>query len=152
MKSDFHDARYIAVDIIKIHEGFRSHPYKCPAGKLTIGYGRNIEDNGIDKNEAEQLLHRDIVTAQKDLYTLADLFNFDDKLSGFSSVRKAAFLDFIFNLGVHRAKNFKKMWHAVAKGDWKEASVQLLDSRYASQVGDRARTLAYMIANDSYSR
>ena len=45
------------VDLIKKHEGLRLFPYKCSVGKLTIGYGRNIEDTGISKEEAETLLN-----------------------------------------------------------------------------------------------
>ena len=31
---------------LTLHEGSRSHPYRCTSGKLTIGVGRNIEDRG----------------------------------------------------------------------------------------------------------
>ena len=42
--------------LIKKHEGLSLKPYKCTAGKLTIGYGRNIEDKGISQEEAERFL------------------------------------------------------------------------------------------------
>ena len=45
---------------IKKSEGLRLKPYKCPAGKTSIGWGRNLEDNGISKEEAEFLLNNDI--------------------------------------------------------------------------------------------
>lgn len=48
------------IERLKKHEGFRSKPYRCPAGKLTIGYGRNIQDNGITKAEALFLLTEDV--------------------------------------------------------------------------------------------
>lgn len=48
-------------------EGFRSKPYKCTAGKLTIGVGRNIEDNGITEDEAMYLLENDIASCIKQL-------------------------------------------------------------------------------------
>ncbi|MCP4280350.1 MAG: lysozyme, partial [Alteromonas sp.] len=32
--------------LIAQHEGLRLKPYKCTAGKITIGYGRNLDDNG----------------------------------------------------------------------------------------------------------
>jgi len=35
------------VDQIIEHEGLKLKPYHCPAGKLTIGVGRNLEDKGI---------------------------------------------------------------------------------------------------------
>lgn len=33
------------LDLIKEFEGFRGSPYRCPAGKLTIGYGHVIDPN-----------------------------------------------------------------------------------------------------------
>ena len=45
------------IEDLKRDEGFRSHPYRDTVGKLTIGYGRNLDDVGISEREAEQLLH-----------------------------------------------------------------------------------------------
>ena len=42
------------------HEGLRLGVYRCPAGKLTIGVGRNLEDRGITEEEAYYLLRNDI--------------------------------------------------------------------------------------------
>ena len=36
-----------AIELIKYHEKYRRFPYRCTAGKLTIGYGWNLDDNGI---------------------------------------------------------------------------------------------------------
>ena len=44
------------------HEGLRLKPYRCTAGKLTIGIGRNLDDCGISKTEAYVLLENDIQT------------------------------------------------------------------------------------------
>jgi len=33
--------------ILKRHEGLRLKPYRCPGGMWTIGYGRNLVDNGL---------------------------------------------------------------------------------------------------------
>lgn len=51
-------------ELIKLHEGLRLKPYKCPAGKLTIGYGLNL-DGGITKEEAEILLSYRIIEIRK---------------------------------------------------------------------------------------
>lgn len=53
------------IEQLKEHEGSvrengRHFPYKCPAGKLTLGYGRNIEANGISEDEALRLLSDDL--------------------------------------------------------------------------------------------
>jgi lysozyme len=53
------------IDLIKKFEGFSSVPYKCPAGKNTIGYGHSFTPSGqinyISSEEAEKLLKRDLV-------------------------------------------------------------------------------------------
>ena len=42
------------------HEGLRLKPYRCTAGRLTIGIGRNLDDRGISQKEAYAMLERDI--------------------------------------------------------------------------------------------
>ena len=52
------------IDLIKEFEGFSAVPYKCPAGKDTIGYGHSFTPLGqvkeITREEAEELLRRDL--------------------------------------------------------------------------------------------
>ena len=48
------------IGMLKRHEGLRLKPYQDTIGKLTIGYGRNLDDRGISKEEAEYLLRNDI--------------------------------------------------------------------------------------------
>ena len=48
-------------------EGMKLKPYRCPAGKLTIGVGRNLEDKGLSNEEALFLLQNDIIEAVKEL-------------------------------------------------------------------------------------
>lgn len=127
------------IEQIKTDEGFRSKPYQCTAGKTTIGYGRNIEDNGITESEAENLLLNDVKTAQIELLNAFDWFS---KLNG---ARQGVLINMAFNLGLPRLKKFKKMLSALAENDYHEASKQMLDSRWAVQVGDRANRLAKQI-------
>ena len=42
------------------HEGLKLFPYQCPAGKTTIGVGRNLDDKGISEKEAMYMLNEDI--------------------------------------------------------------------------------------------
>ena len=48
------------MESLKSQEGLRCKPYKCTSGKLTIGYGRNLEDVGISQKEAEYLFENDV--------------------------------------------------------------------------------------------
>ena len=120
-------------EYIKNNEGFSAHPYRCPAGKLTIGYGRNIEENGISKSEAEFLLNNDISGCVLDLISLGLL-----KGQNFISPRDTVLIDMLYNLGLTKFLMFKKMIQAVRNNDWERAADEIMNSRYASQVGLRA--------------
>lgn len=124
--------------IIK-HEGLRLKPYKCPAGKLTIGVGRNIEDNGISESEAYYMLDNDIAQC-----TL-DLFNNFPWVKNMTPRRQGVLIEMIFNMGIARFKQFKNMLALCEKGDFEGAAKQALDSLWAKQVGKRATTLAQVL-------
>lgn len=125
---------------IKVHEGLRLHPYKCTANKTTIGYGRNLDDVGIDLAEAESLLQRDITLTDVNLHR--DFQFFKD----LNDTRKAVLIDMAYNLGMAGLRKFKKMLTALENQDYSEASHQMLDSLWANQVGKRADTLATKMA------
>ena len=87
---------------IKRHEGLKLTPYKCTAGKLTIGYGRNIEDNGITEQEASMLLKNDIAK------TKAELQQFEWYCS-LDQVRRDCIVNMCFNLGLPTLLKFTNM-------------------------------------------
>ena len=128
---------------LKKHEGFRSKPYLCTAGKLTIGYGRNLDDVGIDQSEADSLLRNDIYAAIREL----DKYPWAAELD---QVRFDAMTNFMFNVGGRTFAMFKKMIAAMEAKDYGSASMELLDSRYAQQVGQRAVDVSYMIEVGEY--
>lgn len=129
----------IAKQMLKRHEGLRLTVYQCTAGKKTIGYGRNLEDRGITEAEAETMLDNDIQSIEQGLVASFDFYkDLDD-------VRKAVLIDLGFNLGMAGLKGFKKMLKALEQGDYPEAAIQLLDSRYARQVTNRAMELARLL-------
>lgn len=121
------------------HEGFRVKPYTCPAGKLTIGVGRNLADNGISGPEAMLMLHNDLWETRLSLEKIVPRF------LGLSPVRRAALIDMCFNLGLSRFMGFKQMLAALKAGDFDQAADAMLDSTWATQVGERAKTLADMM-------
>jgi len=122
-------------EYIKENEGLRLFPYKCSAGKQTIGYGRNLKDVGISKKEAEFLLINDIGRCFESLTAIFGIGIFYD----LSYNRKRVLVDMIFNLGRTRFLGFKKMIQAVKNGDFIEAANQILDSRYAEQLPNRSK-------------
>jgi lysozyme len=122
-------------DLLIRHEGLRLKAYRCSAGKLTIGCGRNLDDNGITEAEALHLLDNDIARVTKE----AEQFPFFETLS---EERRAVIISMIFNLGLTRFKGFQKMIVALHMQDFKAARDHMLASRWAIQVGQRAVELA----------
>ena len=127
-----------AIELIKKHEGLKLKPYKCSAGKLTIGYGRNLEDNGISQVEAEELLQNDVQRC----YVGCVKFSFWYKLN---EARQVALLNMCYNLGISRLKGFKKMLAALEEGDYEKAAKEMLDSKWAFDVKTRAKELAQIM-------
>ena len=127
------------IDQLIRHEGIRLKPYKCPAGKLTIGIGRNIEDNGITEAEAIILLMNDIGRCQWEVDTA---FPWSVKLD---KPRYNVLVNMCFNMGISRLSSFRKMLAALKERDYNEASIEGLDSRWAKQVGKRAVELMQII-------
>ena len=137
--------RQLATELLKIHEGFSNKVYKCSANILTIGYGRNLEQRGITQAEATFLLKNDV--AEADTWCLEHLDYYKD----LSSARKAALIDMYVNLGASGLLGFKKMHKALLNKDYKLAKAEMLDSRWATQVGNRSTELAQIILEEYIS-
>jgi lysozyme len=126
---------------IKEYEGFSRLVYECTSGYATIGYGRNIEQVGISKEEADVMLNNDIAQCLKELRGIMN--RFDD----LPDKAQLVLVDMCYNLGLSKLLNFENMLDAIDAGNWEKASEELLDSRYAKQVKRRARINAsYLLA------
>lgn len=131
-------------------EGFCATPKRCPAGYLSIGYGRNIEQNPLSKEEqqhlhcgpqgpnpisekdAEYLLQNDVNKCMKQLDKKYPWWrNLDDE-------RQFVVLDMCFNMGLGGFSKFKKMHTALQEGDYEEAANCMKNSAYYKQVGQRS--------------
>ena len=125
---------------IELHEGTRLKPYRCTAGKLTIGVGRNLEDRGISLSEARMLLANDLADVRNGLRNaLPWVAQLDD-------VRQRVLIDMAFNLGIQGLLAFKRTLEAVRQGQYQQAAAMMLQSRWATQVGQRAQRLSRMMA------
>lgn len=121
------------------HEGIPLKPYRCTAGKLTIGVGRNLDDKGITEKEALYLLDNDISEC---IYDLMEIFGVS-VWECFSNSRQRALIDLRFNLGPNRFRMFRKMLSAIRYGDWKQASEELKDSNWWTQVQPDRKELLF---------
>lgn len=124
------------IEQLKTHEGLRLKPYKCTAGKLTIGYGRNLEDRGITSKEAEALLMNDVAEIVEQL---SAAFEFWPNLN---EARKAVLINLAFNIGTGGLMKFKKTLNYISLGMYSEASIEMMDSKWAKQVSSRALDLS----------
>ena len=142
-----------------IHEGIRLMPYRCPAGYLTIGVGRNLDTNpltdeelkvcgdwkhGITKNAAFYLLRNDIVKVGNECIKYIPFFkNLDNE-------RQYVLLDMAFNLGIKGLLKFKKMLANMAQGNYNQAAEECLNSKYAKDTGKRAQRIAQTIRTGKF--
>jgi lysozyme len=122
-------------------EALRLHPYLDTVGKTTIGYGRNLTDNGISPEEAEALLQNDVGRAVETLTARLPWFVAIDP------VRQGVLVNMCFNMGFTRLEEFAKMLLAIAQGNWAEAAAEMLNSAWAREVGERADRLSAQMAS-----
>jgi lysozyme len=121
------------INSIKEHEGFVSEPYNDSLGFPTLGYGTKLP---LSKKEAELILkHRlnekieSIIEKKPFILTLPQ-----DK--------QFVLFEMAYQLGVGGILKFKRMWKALEDRNYKEASVEMLDSRWAKQTPNRAKELS----------
>ena len=126
-------------DMLLKHEGIRLHPYHDTVGKLTIGVGRNLDDRGITTDEAMFMLNNDITD-----FTL----QLSDRLYWFDAQPervKLVLIDMAFNMGIGGLLTFKNTLEHIKNGNYKLASEEMLQSKWAKQVGNRARELSNIL-------
>ena len=125
-----------------IHEGLRLKPYHCSADKLTIGVGRNIQEVGITESEAMYLLANDI---ERCIVECKNQFQWFETLT---PLRQEAVVNLVFNMGMATVKKFKKTIQHIENEEYELAGSELLNSRYAQQVGQRAIDVANQLAQN----
>ncbi len=131
------------LESLRLHEGWRDKAYQDSEGIWTIGYGTNLQELRIGKGVGERWLLEQAEIAQR----AAERFPEYEMLN---STRSNVFIEMIYNMGPSRVAGFKKMLAAFREGDWEEAAVQMLDSKWATQVGNRAKTLARLMEEGTY--
>jgi lysozyme len=124
------------------HEGLQLKVYTCPANKLTIGVGRNLEDRGITEKEAFYLLHDDIVQTHNEL---SCKYPFYDTLD---DTRQEVLINMAFQLGLNGLSKFKKTLEYIEKGMYKSASEEMLNSNWAKQTPKRAYELSNLMKGE----
>jgi lysozyme len=136
-------ARERAREMTKRHEGLKLKPYRCPAGKLTIGYGRNLDDVGVLVEEAEFLLDNDLDAALRGAESVCKQYGIS--FSSLDESVQVALVCMAFQLGESRLCGFKRMFAALRGGDRRAARQEALESKWARQTPRRAQEIADLI-------
>lgn len=130
-------------------EGFRAKVYDDHTGKEigpgtrcegwpTIGIGWNLVGNPLSLARAKIILGWHIDD------TASALFKALPWASALDEVRCRALLNMAFNLGVPKLLGFHATLNALNAGRWADAARHALESQWATQVGQRAKRIAYM--------
>ena len=160
------------VDMLKKHEGYRKFPYEDTEGHQTIGYGFKmdalntkeiiiallsyISDTTIDKfmrkcaPEARKIIEKmgvgkdlaDMILRNKIHNIKEEMIDRYDWIVMLTSERRNVIIDMAYNMGFAGLNTFRKMIRAIRNCDWDKAADEMLDSKWAKQVGGRAKELA----------
>lgn len=131
------------------HEALRVWPYDDKTGKrvtalpsggnLTLGVGHNLFARALTRDQCLLIFRDDLAITIGELVTAFPWFERLDP------ARQAVLVDMAFNLGIPKLTKFAHALAAMAHGHYREASVHMLESDWADQVGNRALTLATMM-------
>jgi len=125
--------------LLELNEGFRGRPYRDTVGKLTIGYGRNLDANPLTPDEGAMLAIPNLKLAWEQLVTL------DPWVRGLDEVRQAALVDLVYNLGIQGFMGFRRARLALLEGEFDVAAAHFADSRWYRQVKSRGPRICKMI-------
>lgn len=125
---------------IKRDEGVQRTAYQDHLGYWTIGVGRLVDARkpgaGLRDDEIQMLLQNDIIDRVSQLSNRLPWFDELDE------PRKGVLINMAFQLGVAGLLEFKRTLTLIQNGDYGQASIQMLLSKWAMQTPERARRLA----------
>jgi lysozyme len=120
---------------LRRHEGFRSKPYQDTVGVWTVGWGHNLTAGGLSRAACTVIFYEDLEVAKKAASGLTGW-------GGCNAARQNVLVNMAFNLGGSRLARFKNMLAAIERKDFETAAREMLQSKWAEQVGSRAKELA----------
>lgn len=131
-----------SLEMIKRHEGIELKPYRDSLGILTIGVGHNLE-NGLSEKIIDLIFEEDMETVIEDC-------NKFDWYAGLNKARQAVIENMVFNLGYGRFNGFKKTIELISNNQFNHAAEEMLNSKWARQVGNRAIELSQIMRSGSF--
>ena len=134
-----------AKKMLLVDEGLRLKPYRCTAGKLSIGYGHNLDDVGISQRVADIMLDEDVQVAEKVCKRI-----FPELFDRWGENRRLGWINLAFNLGYSRLMQFRNTVRAARIEDWIEVEKGLRGSLWFKQVGKRAERVIAMVCHEIF--
>jgi GH24 family phage-related lysozyme (muramidase) len=146
------------------HEGKKYGVYLDSRGIPTIGVGFNLNrkdstailkqigvnpvkiksgEHKLNDQQVNKLLDQDLIQSKKDV---------EDLIDGFNTLPipvQGVLVEMNFNLGKQGLSKFKNFLNYIKKKRWRRAANEMLDSLWAKQVGQRAKTLSKIISSQS---
>lgn len=147
------DNEQLLIAELRRDEGVRYEPYKDTMGIDTVGVGHNMEAHPLPADwtfpltddQVNLLLSQDLQSVYADLTgNLPWWLYLDD-------VRQRVLCNMCFNLGINRLLGFRNTLGFVRQGKWDDAAQGMLNSAWATQVGERAQRLAAMMRTGAAS-
>lgn len=129
---------------LEIDEGKRSRMYLDTEGKWTIGIGFNLSDCPIPEHIIQALLDWKITEAERELDRALPWWR------TLTPARQNALLNMVFNIGMPRLLGFKKSLELLRAGRWDAAAAEFMNSKWAKQVGARARRVTDLIRKGEF--
>ena len=124
------------IESIKQHEGFRSKVYDDSLGIPTIGYGFAIKDLELEEDICDMILERKLSILKERIENKFQWYRY------MPQEIKDVVVEMCYQLGVYGFSRFKKTIAYIQNKQWEEASVEMLDSRWAEQTPGRAREMS----------
>ena len=133
-------------------EGYKYEIYLDHLGYPTFGVGHLVlekdEEHGkpVGTPVSEE---RILECLSKDIDIVCDELDMKDPWwRNLDDNRQRVMANMCFNLGHPRLSNFKKFIGAMQISDWETAAVEMMDSKWAGQVGNRAIRLRDRVLNN----
>lgn len=120
-------------------EGYRQFPYRCTAGKLTIGIGFNLDDTGLSMDESLLILRHRIVKIRNAIRKKCPWYD------SLAEARQACLVGMAYQMGIEGLFKFKVTLAYAEAGRYEEAALNMLASKWARQTPARAQRAAYMM-------
>ena len=124
------------IESIKKHEGYVGVVYKDSLGIDTIGYGFAIKDLELDADVCDIILERKLKDLEHRIKLKFDWYKY------MPQEIKDIVTEMCYQLGVTGFSKFKKTIAYLQNKEWKNASIEMLDSRWAKQTPNRAKEIS----------